>query len=243
MVLSLKKELIILIYEKEKLLNSILDYQISKYINIKSLSVKTSEELFLIITKKKFDICIINLDNLNYDLKKFIDNFETINIHTKLIGYYEKNLKILKEFENKLFLIKKPFKLITLLNQIENIKFLNSRENANKTLMKHIVFSPSKKIISNLDTKKTEHLTEKENNLLMYFFERKNVEILKKDLLTNVWGVSDEINTHTLETHIYRLKQKLHKLDPNLSFSLLNKNGLYCLKYNDNNTKSLTNVE
>ena len=53
-------------------------------------------------------------------------------------------------------------------------------ENANKTLMSHIIFSPSKKIISNLETKKIEHLTEKENNLLIYFFDRKNVEILKK---------------------------------------------------------------
>ena len=104
--------------------------------------------------------------------------------------------------------------------------------------MSHIIFSPSKKIISNLETNKIEHLTEKENNLLMYFFDRKNVEILKKDLLTNIWGVSDEINTHTLETHIYRLKQKLYKLDSNLSFSLINKNGLYLLKYNDYDVKS-----
>ena len=104
--------------------------------------------------------------------------------------------------------------------------------------MSHIIFSPSKKIISNLETNKIEHLTEKENNLLTYFFDRKNVEILKKDLLTNIWGVSDEINTHTLETHIYRLKQKLYKLDTNLSFSLINKNGLYLLKYNDYDVKS-----
>ena len=96
-----------------------------------------------------------------------------------------------------------------------------------------IIFYPSKKIVSNLETKHTEHLTEKENNLLTYLYNKKNIEILKKDLLINIWGVSDEINTHTLETHIYRLKQKLNKLDLNLSFSLINKNGLYCLKYND----------
>ena len=237
-MLSLKKELSILIYEKEKLLNSILDYQISKYNNFKSVCVNNSEDLFLVISKNKFDICIINLDNFNNDLEIFIETFEIKNMHTNLIGYYEKNPKIFKEFENKLSLIEKPFKLLTLLNQIENIKFLNSNENINKSLTRHIVFSPSKKIISNLDTKKTEHLTEKENSLLVYFFDRKNVEILKKDLLTNIWGVSDEINTHTLETHIYRLKQKLHKLDPNLSFSLVNKNSLYCLKYDDNNIRS-----
>ena len=57
------------------------------------------------------------------------------------------------------------------------------------------------------------------------------MDLLKKDLLTSIWGVSNEVNTHTLETHIYRLKLKLNKLESNLSFSLINKNGLYCLKY------------
>ena len=175
---------------------------------------------------------------MDNDLERFLDTIQIKNTHTNIIGYYENNFKSLKSNETQLFLLKKPFRLITLLNQLENIKTLNNLENANKTLMSHIIFSPSKKTISNLETKKIEHLTEKENNLLTYFFDRKNVEILKKDLLTNIWGVSDEINTHTLETHIYRLKQKLYKLDTNLSFSLINKNGLYLLKYNDYDVKS-----
>ena len=235
---SLKKEFLILIYEKEKLLNSILAYQISKYNNFKSFCVTNSEKLHSVVSKKKFDSCILNLNDFNNDLKIFVDNFEIKNTHTNIIGYYENNLNSFKTFENKLFLIKKPFKILTLLNQIENIKILNGIENANKILTTHIVFSPSKKTVSNLETKKIEHLTEKENSLLIYFFDRKNIEILKKDLLTNIWGVSDGINTHTLETHIYRLKQKLNKLDSNLSFSLVNKNGLYCLKYNDHNIRS-----
>ena len=235
---SLKKEFLILIYEKDKLLNSILAHQISKYNNFQSLCVNNSEQLFTVVNKKKFDSCILNLNDFKNDLKIFVDNFEIKNTHTNIIGYYENNSNSFKAFENKLFLIKKPFKIITLLNYVENIKITNSIENANKILTSHIVFSPSKKIVSNLETKKIEHLTEKENSLLIYFFDRKNVEILKKDLLTNIWGVSDEINTHTLETHIYRLKQKLNKLDSNLSFSLVNKNGLYCLKYNDQNIRS-----
>ena len=105
--------------------------------------------------------------------------------------------------------------------------------NSNKYLMDHIIFSPSKKTISNLETNYTEHLTEKENNLLIYFYNKKNEEILKKDLLIKIWGFSEKINTHTLETHIYRLKQKLNKIDKNLSLSLKNRNGLYYLKYNN----------
>ena len=46
--------------------------------------------------------------------------------------------------------------------------------------MNHIIFSPSKKIISNIETSITEHLTEKENNLLFYLFNKKNIE--KKEI-------------------------------------------------------------
>ena len=52
MVISLKKEFLILIYEKEKLLNSILDYQISKYNNFKSFCFNNSEDLFSCKQKK-----------------------------------------------------------------------------------------------------------------------------------------------------------------------------------------------
>ena len=133
----------------------------------------------------------------------------------------------------KVFLLEKPFKLITLLNYLDSINYTETIVNSNKYLMDHIIFSPSKKTISNLETNYTEHLTEKENNLLIYFYNKKNEEILKKDLLIKIWGFSEKINTHTLETHIYRLKQKLNKIDKNLSLSLRNRNGLYYLKYNN----------
>ena len=130
---------------------------------------------------------------------------------------------------DKLFLLEKPFKLTTLLNYLDNINKTETLHNSYKYLMDHIIFSPSKKTISNIETNYTEHFTEKENNLLIYFYNNKNKEILKKDLLTKIWGFSEKINTHTLETHIYRLKQKLSKIDEKLSSSLRNRNGIYNL--------------
>ena len=81
-MISLKKEFLILIYEKEKLLNSILDYQISNYNNSKSHCVNNSEDLFLDISKKKFDTYILNLNDLDNDLERFLD---TLNIKTRTI--------------------------------------------------------------------------------------------------------------------------------------------------------------
>ena len=98
-------------------------------------------------------------------------------------------------------------------------------------MIKHIEYSPNKKTLFNSRTKVTVYLTEKENHLLNYLYNKRDVELTKYDLLTKIWGVNEGINTHTLETHVYRLKQKLIKLDPTLSFSLINQNGLYSFQY------------
>ena len=49
----------------------------------------------------------------------------------------------------------------------------------------------------------------------------------------NLKNFDSNVGRSPWQDTIYRLKQKLYKLDQNLSFSLINKNGLYCLKYND----------
>ena len=232
-MISLKQNFSILLYEKEKILNSILQYQISNYNNYEVITTERYEDLNKFMIKRSFNAYILNLDNLGTDSKNFIKSLQSKNEKANIIAYHEPFLNKMMIYHDKLFLLDKPFKLITLLNYLKSINNTEVIHNSNKYLMNHIVFSPSKKTISNLETNSTEHLTEKENNLLIYFYDNKNEEILKKDLLIKIWGFSEKVNTHTLETHIYRLKQKLNKIDVNLSFSLRNKNGLYHLKYNN----------
>ncbi len=228
----MNQNLSLLLYEKEKILNSILQYQISNY-NYKVIISENHEEAYDIITNRNFDVCILNLNDLNNESQNFLDTLISKNEDINIIAYHEPSLKKVINNFGKLFLLEKPFKLKTLLNYLDSINNTKNLHNSNKFLMEHIVFSPSKKTISNLKTNYTEHLTEKENNLLIYFYNKKNEEIKKKDILTKIWGFSEKINTHTLETHIYRLKQKLNKIDKNLSLSLRNKKGLYYLKYNN----------
>ncbi len=229
-MISLKQNLSILLYEKEKILNSILHYQISKYNNYDLLVVENDEELHETVTDRSFDTCILNLDNLSVNIKNLINILQSKNEHVNIIAYHEPFYKKMNDNVGKVFLLEKPFKLITLLNYLDSVNYTEIMLNSNKYLMDHIIFSPSKKTISNLETNYTEHLTEKENNLLIYFYNKKNEEILKKELLIKIWGFSEKINTHTLETHIYRLKQKLNKIDKSLSLSLKNRNGIYYLK-------------
>ena len=91
-----------------------------------------------------------------------------------------------------------------------------------ETHQKHIkithdlIFRPETKTL--LNKNKIINLTEKESRLLNFILENKE-EILKKDeILINVWGITERINTHTLETHIYSLKKKLDAFEYHHSF-------------------------
>ena len=222
----MKKNISILIFEKEFFLNSILEEQLSKIDNYQITLVDDNKKLFEIIIKNFFDVSIINLDDLKDQTLNLFEIFKEENNNKKLIFYYDK-LNEYKDYINNNGIIHliKPFKLSILFDNI--IDILNN-EKDNKTiiyLMEHLIFHPVKKIIYNNKKNTAEHLTEKETNLLEYLTKNKNSEILKKNLLMSVWGMDKNVNTHTLESHLYRLRQKLYKLETNLTFSIINQNG------------------
>ena len=222
----------ILIYEKEKHLNSILYQQISDIDYYETYTANDQINLSKLVSKQKFDICVFNIEDLEPIFKNLSIDLLEKNRQVDLIGYYNKLIYNNNNVYNiNVTLIEKPFRLKTLLEKLEYIKL--KKDKSNKIVfIKHIEFLPSKKTLFNPNTNITIHLTEKENYLLNFLYNKRNLEFTKNDLLADVWGVTEKINTHTLETHLYRLKQKLFKLEPNLSFSLINKNGLYSLKYN-----------
>ena len=69
-------------------------------------------------------------------------------------------------------------------------------------------------------------LTEKEIQLLEIFLENKD-PISKDNILSTVWNYSAEADTHTVETHIYRLRKKINEKFNDEKFILNNKQGYY----------------
>ena len=228
----MEKKYTLLIYENEIFLNSILQEQFCYFERYNLFIVKDEKKLLEMINKRFFDLFVFNLEISNNKPFNFLKIFQDYNKHTNIIGYYndENNFN---EYKNlKISFLKKPFKFDTLLDYLDNILNSSLKVQNNTYLMKHIQFIPVKKIIFNLSNDQQEHLTEKETYLLDYLNKNRNINIARADLLKNIWGVNENINTHTLETHVYRLKLKLNKIEPNLSFSLLNQNGLYCMRDN-----------
>ncbi len=88
-------------------------------------------------------------------------------------------------------------------------------------------FKPSLKLLVTSDDKKI-RLTEKETNILK-FLHRSTEDVVPRDILLHeVWGYNAGVTTHTLETHIYRLRQKIEP-DPGKARLLVTENGGYRL--------------
>ena len=69
-------------------------------------------------------------------------------------------------------------------------------------------------------------LTEKEIHLLELFLNNKK-PLSKDNILSSVWNYSSDADTHTVETHIYRLRKKIADKFMDESFILINKDGYY----------------
>jgi DNA-binding response OmpR family regulator len=88
-------------------------------------------------------------------------------------------------------------------------------------------FKPSMKMLITEDERKI-RLTEKEANILKFLYRSNDGVVARNVLLHEVWGYNAGVTTHTLETHIYRLRQKIEP-DPSNARLLVTESGGYRL--------------
>ncbi|MDD9911260.1 MAG: response regulator transcription factor [Ahrensia sp.] len=123
--------------------------------------------------------------------------------------------------------IAKPFKFAVLLARIRaQLRQHEQSEDAVFTIGSYS-FRPAQKIMVTDDDRKV-RLTEKETSILKYLYRADQKVITRNVLLEEVWGYNSGVTTHTLETHIYRLRQKIEK-DPSNATLLVTESGGYKL--------------
>ena len=105
--------------------------------------------------------------------------------------------------------VTEPFRFAVLLARVRTLlRQYETSEDAVFTIGPY-TFRPSSKLLLNLDGSKV-RLTEKETSILRYLYGRPAAGIAET-LLQEVWAYNSGVTTHTLETHIYRLRQKIEK--------------------------------
>ena len=139
-----------------------------------------------------------------------------LNKKTKLLfnhGLHESNILYLNDL---------PLSFEKLLEKI-NINLIKLRYSLqSKIIIKDFQLDINSKHLSKLGL--TLKLTEKEIEIILYLNKKKiNCDIA--DLQKNIWGYSTNIETHTVETHIYRLRKKIDKVFKDKKFIVSQKNG------------------
>ncbi len=123
--------------------------------------------------------------------------------------------------------VAKPFKFSVLLARLR--AHLRSHEQSEDAVFKvgPYEFRPAVKMLVTPEDKKI-RLTEKETSILKFLYRAGGKPVTRDVLLDEVWGYNSGVTTHTLETHVYRLRQKIEP-DPSNASILLTESGGYRL--------------
>ncbi|MDB5523309.1 MAG: mtrA [Rhizobium sp.] len=121
--------------------------------------------------------------------------------------------------------VTKPFRFAVLLARIRaQLRQYEQSEDATFSVGPYL-FKPAQKLLTDGEGKKI-RLTEKEAAIIRYLFRASQKAVTRDELLEEVWGYNSGVTTHTLETHVYRLRQKIEK-DPSNAEILVTENGGY----------------
>lgn len=112
-----------------------------------------------------------------------------------------------------------PIRFFDLLHILEGLPYRQEIK------FSHFSIDLREKILKNLKSEFSQRITEKECQLLRFFLQNKGKELSKETLLKEIWSYHPEAETHTLETHIYRLRQKLEGDSNNPNIIINGKDG------------------
>ncbi|GAA08592.1 two component response regulator [Acetobacter tropicalis NBRC 101654] len=124
--------------------------------------------------------------------------------------------------------VAKPFRIAELLARLRaQLRLFENSEDAVFTIGPY-TFRPSGKLLQDPQKNRRIRLTEKETAILKFLYRAGTRPVPRQVLLNEVWGYNAAVTTHTLETHIYRLRQKIEP-DPANASLLITEGGGYRL--------------
>ena len=175
-----------------------------------------NQKLYIINLSNFYDIISEFKEHIDYELLKFDNkeiffnkyNSESISTENSILVVHEKeyNFFVKNINEDQIIKFKPPINIFTFIENL-NIKFIQKKyqDQSNVNIKDFFLDINSRELKKGNSTLK---LTERETDMILFLNNSKkpvNVETLEKE----IWQHSSELETHTVETHIYRLRKKI----------------------------------
>ena len=193
-----------------------------------SVNIVDFSNLYNILHEVKdlFIFHINNYENLNNFLKDLDANIIDCTNSLIIVDNKQHQLFFDKNINKKniLFINKPPIKIEKLIDMINTHLIKQKYSFQSKLDIKNYLLNLNSRIIS---SKKIElKLTEREIDIIL-FLKNKGIPQPVINLQNEVWGYSNTLETHTVETHVYRLRKKISNKFNDESFILSHKNGYF----------------
>jgi len=221
----------ILLFEPDGLLRNTLREQISLNKDFEVTTVDEFEDVKYQLKLSSFDLIIMSTDNEVYSLssmRRFIKEAKITNIVLFIVEFAPEEASSSEGSEEKHYFIEKPFRVQHFNKKISTIFAKVSNLNEVTRKIGPFIFLPLKKVVMFGEKLKVE-LTEKEVDILKCLISSAGEAVDRDKLLKQVWNYSSDVTTHTLETHIYRLRQKL-EIDPSIPRLIISKDGGFSIR-------------
>jgi hypothetical protein len=188
-----------------------------------------SQNIFILNSKTLYDILIELKNLLNFNIlhmnekdlnKNTFDDYKNYILLTNDLKNLEKNPYI--DFSKVLVIDEIPIPIKKLIEKINIFILKESFQTQSKKKIKDYYFDLNDRTI--FKKEKKVKLTEKELQLILYLDLKKDPQNIIK-LQNEIWGYNKELETHTVETHIYRLRKKIQKEFNDEQFIKSNKKG------------------
>ncbi|XP_032746566.1 sensory transduction protein regX3-like [Rattus rattus] len=217
----------LLIVEDDNDLRPILVEQLQMHKEFEVLQAKTAEAGIAITQEKNIDLAILDIELSDLDGRKAVKKLRSQEFRAPIIMItnHDTDCDTLLDLESGANdYVVKPFRFAVLLARIRaQLRQYEQNDDAIFYISSYS-FKPGQKLLIDQHNNKT-RLTEKEAAILKYLYHTNNQIVSRETLLEQIWGYNENIVTHTLETHIYRLRQKIEKDPSNAQILITDQNG------------------
>ena len=204
--------------------------QLSHYREFEIVEAGTAGEALKLVREAHVDLMLLDVGLPDMDGREAVkilrrDGFKSPIL--MLTGHDSDSDEILGLESGANDYVTKPFRFSVLLARIRAALRQHDQSEDVVFTIGQYSFQPAAKLLEGNDGGKV-RLTDKETSILKYLYRQGPKTITRDVLLKEVWGYNNRVTTHTLETHIYRLRQKIER-DPSNARLLVTEEGGYRL--------------